>query len=205
MADFPRTIKPAQVSPFRVSTGLVSPGVTGKDQLRAVVAMGREWDEIYSNLRVGTPDVDALMATLEDAYNQMTAFTIRHLMSPGSGRPRHGVGGGTPVVNGAGQTGSTLMTDGWTPSVANSVVKGDVFKIANVSPLFRVMETAASDASGNLALKLSPPIPAGMSPGDGAALDLETTLNAYITSLVLPPAIPGRLVDGIRVTWKELI
>lgn len=47
----------------------------------------------------------------------------------------HTVGplGGTPLVDGANQTGSSLLTKGWTAAVANRLNKGDVFTIANVN------------------------------------------------------------------------
>jgi hypothetical protein len=46
----------------------------------------------------------------------------------------HTVGplGGTPLVNGASQTGASLVTDGWTASAANRLKKGDIFTIAAV-------------------------------------------------------------------------
>ena len=47
----------------------------------------------------------------------------------------HQVGplGGTPAVNGAGQTGSTLNTNGWTAAAASRLKKGDIFTIAGVN------------------------------------------------------------------------
>src|SRR5262249_13225017 len=47
----------------------------------------------------------------------------------------HTVGplGGAPVVNGAGQTGSNLVTNGWTAAASNRLKKGDVFTIAGVN------------------------------------------------------------------------
>ena len=40
---------------------------------------------------------------------------------------------GTPTVNGAGQTGNSLVTAGWTGSIANLLNVGDVFTIAGVN------------------------------------------------------------------------
>lgn len=46
----------------------------------------------------------------------------------------HTVGayGGTPLVNGASQTGASLVTDGWTNSITGVLKQGDVFTIAGV-------------------------------------------------------------------------
>jgi len=41
--------------------------------------------------------------------------------------------GGTPLVSGAGQTGTSLLTSGWTAAAASRLKKGDVFTIANVN------------------------------------------------------------------------
>lgn len=85
----------------------------------------------------------------------------------------HKVGplGGTPLVNGAGQTGSNLVTDGWTASAALRLRKGDVIQIAGVYAVnpwtrqstgklrnFVVTADVSSDASGNATIPLSPAI-----------------------------------------------
>lgn len=87
----------------------------------------------------------------------------------------HQVGplGGTPAVNGAGQTGSTLVTNGWTAAAAARLKKGDVFTIANVfavNPLSRlstgqlrqfvVTADVSSDGSGNASIPIYPALDA---------------------------------------------
>jgi coat protein Gp5 len=86
--------------------------------------------------------------------------------------PTHtnGALGGTPLVNGAGQTGASLVTDGWT-NTTGAVAKGDIFTIAGVyqvNPLSRrstgqlrqFVVTAANtaDGSGNMTIAIDPPI-----------------------------------------------
>lgn len=75
----------------------------------------------------------------------------------------------TPLVNGASQTGSSLITDGWA-SGASSLKKGDTFTIGgvySVNPLSytstnrlqRFVVTAdISDSSGAMTISISPPI-----------------------------------------------
>jgi len=89
----------------------------------------------------------------------------------------HTVGplGGTPLVNGANQTGASLITDGWTSAAANRLKKGDVFTIGSGSTLvqavnpqnrqatgaarqFVVTADTSSDGSGNLTIPISPAI-----------------------------------------------
>jgi hypothetical protein len=110
--------------------------------------------------------------------------------------PAHtpGTKAGTPLVNGAGQSGASLITDGWTASTA-ALKQGDVFTIAGV---FRVHpETKAStgilqqfvatangtaDGSGNLTVQISPAIVTSGaaqnvsgSPADNVAISVSGT------------------------------
>jgi hypothetical protein len=106
--------------------------------------------------------------------------------------PSHTVGtkAGTPLVNGAGQTGASLATDGWTASTA-ALKAGDVFTIAGV---FRVHpETkqstgilqqfvATADGSANGAGALTIAIaPAMVVSGAGQNVSNAPTDNAAIT------------------------
>ena len=106
----------------------------------------------------------------------------------------HTVGplGGTPLVNGASQTGASLVTDGWTAAAASRLVQGDVFTIAGVfavNPMTRastgslqqfvVTAAVSSDGSGNATIPISPSIvtsgatqTVSGSPADNAALTI---------------------------------
>lgn len=78
---------------------------------------------------------------------------------------------GTPVVNGASQTGSQLVTNGWTGSITGLLNVGDVFTIAGVFAVnpqnrtstgalqnFAVTAAANSDSGGNSTISISPSI-----------------------------------------------
>ncbi len=81
-----------------------------------------------------------------------------------------GLLGGTPLVNGASQTGSSLITNGWT-ATTGKVLKGDVFTVAGVSAVnpqsyrtttqlmqFVVTANTTADGSGNMTIPIYPPI-----------------------------------------------
>lgn len=87
--------------------------------------------------------------------------------------PTHTVGalGGTPTVNGAGQTGASIVTQAWTAAIANRLKAGDVVQFAGVfavNPLsyqstgqlqdFVLQVDVASDGAGAATLLISPPI-----------------------------------------------
>lgn len=111
----------------------------------------------------------------------------------------HTVGalGGTPLVNGGNQSGSSLVTDGWTAAAATRLKKGDVFTIAGVYAVnpqsrqstgqlrqFVATSDAASDGSGNMTISISPSIVASGAyqtvtalPADNAAITVFATAN----------------------------
>jgi hypothetical protein len=69
---------------------------------------------------------------------------------------RRGTGGGTLLVNGAGQSGSSLVCDGATTSVVEYLMPADYIAFNN--ELHMVTAAADSDASGNVTLSIAPPI-----------------------------------------------
>lgn len=106
--------------------------------------------------------------------------------------------GGTPLVNGAAQTGATLATKGWTAAAASRLVVGDIFTIAGVNHVnpqsrasngvlqqFVVTAAFSSDGSGNGSISISPPITTSgafqtvdASPADSAAITVLGAANA---------------------------
>jgi hypothetical protein len=85
--------------------------------------------------------------------------------------------GGTPTVLGSGQTGSTLVTTGWTASITGLLNAGDVFTIANVNAVnpeslastgslrnFVVTANASSASNGTSSISIYPSIITSGSP-----------------------------------------
>jgi hypothetical protein len=88
-------------------------------------------------------------------------------------QPMHTVGdyAGAPLVNGASQTGSSLITDGWSASLTDALNVGDTFTIAGVYEVnprtyettgqlqrFVVTESVDTSAGGAATIKISPAI-----------------------------------------------
>jgi len=117
---------------------------------------------------------------------------------------QHTVGahGGTPLVNGASQTGAALVTDGWS-SGAVTLNQGDVFTLVgvnSVNPQSRestgqlqqfVVTAQISDTTGDMTIAISPSIVTSgayqtvdASPADGAAIVvMGTASTAYPQNL----------------------
>ena len=81
-----------------------------------------------------------------------------------------GSAGGTPLVNGASQTGRSLVTDGWTNSTA-IFVAGDYLKLAGNDKVYMVTADATSNGSGSATISIEPALVA--SPANDEAIAFE--------------------------------
>ena len=119
-----------------------------------------------------------------------------------------GAYGGTPVVAGAGQTGSQLVTSGWTASVNGLLNVGDVFTIANVNAVnpeslastgslrnFVVTATANSSSGGASTISIYPPITVS-----GAYQNVDSTPVSGATITVISGASGANLTKNIGFT-----
>lgn len=144
-----------------------------------------------------------------------------------------GAHGGTPLVNGASQSGTSLVTDGWTAS-ATVLKAGDVFTIAGVyavNPMsgestgvlrqFVATSDVTSDASGNATISIYPGITSSgayqtvsAAPADNAAITvLGTASTGYpqnlgfvkqAFALVMVPLEMPAGVWGARETYNNM-
>ena len=189
----------------KVLGSLISMGQSGAIQTRSEAAQGRTWQETWAALPAGSEDVQELLTTIENLYNTGETCTLTHYLLPGSGMSRNGTGGGTPLMNGADQAGRALVTDGWTTEAANRMKAGDCFTIAGLDVLFRVTADATSGTSTDAQnLAVEPPILAGSSPADNAALTLSSaTLTAVILDYSDAVAGPDEYIGGLQVTFRE--
>lgn len=111
----------------------------------------------------------------------------------------------TPLVNGASQTGSSIITDGWA-SGASSLKKGDIFTMAgvnSVNPTTRkstgrlqqfVVTADISDSTGAMTINISPSIvtsgqlqTVSGSPADNAAINVWAGSGTYALSTTVSP------------------
>ncbi len=84
---------------------------------------------------------------------------------PKGGVPR-GTALGTPLVNGASQAGTSLITDGWSINQPAALQVGDYFQIG--TELKFVTATVASNGTGQATINFEPPLRA--SPADNAPI-----------------------------------
>jgi P22 coat protein - gene protein 5 len=138
---------------------------------------------------------------------------------------------GTPVVNGAGQTGSSLVTNGWTDSISGLLNVGDVFTIAGVFAVnpknrlstgslqnFVVGTQTNSDGSGNATISILPAIvtsgafqTVSASPANGAAITvMGTAQGSFFQNIAFTRdcfglvCVPMELPGGVDFAAREM-
>lgn len=110
----------------------------------------------------------AFLAALRGVYGTFMLGDFSATSPQGSGL-------GTPVVDGASQTGYTLATRGWTASSTNVLLAGDYLQIG--SRLYMCVEDVSSDGSGEASFDIRPQL--RESPGDGSSLILENAKGIF--------------------------
>jgi hypothetical protein len=135
-----------------------------------------------------------------DEFMPVFAFTAKmkgrfqtfDVIPPDLATPR-GAASGTPVVDGASQTGDQLATRGWDASVTGIMKAGDILRMAGHTKVYMVVEDADSDGSGNATLRIEPELVE--SPADGESIQVANVpLRVAMSSdtreyAVRPPVI----------------
>ncbi len=141
---------------------------------------GARWEVTYTltpHNKVEAGVINAFLVGLRGAANSFYGF------DPDRKTPQ-GTGNGTPLVNGASQVGTSLITDGWANS--ETVLKaGDYFQVGN--ELKMVTADVTSDGSGNATIAFEPVLRAA--PADNA------------TIITTNPKCIMRLVDDNQAGW----
>tara|TARA_R110000824_G_scaffold82503_3_gene206806 strand:+ start:9154 stop:9759 length:606 start_codon:yes stop_codon:yes gene_type:complete len=166
---------------LRSNTQTFTSPLTGK--LQVIELTGARWYASYTLPPLTEAEAGEWIAFLTKLRGQANSFFAHDpARTTAQGTPT-----GTPLVNGAGQTGTNLITDGWTASTL--VLKaGDYISVAATqSKLFMVVDDAVSNAGGQVTLIIEPGIKT--SPADGAEIKIST------------PTCVMRL-DGSDVTWN---
>lgn len=184
----------------RTVVGISSSPFTGQQQ---VYKHQGEWWEAEVTLppmkRATAEQVAAFLIKMKGQYGTFL------LGDPANTSPR-GVGTGTPLVNGAGQTGSSLVTDGWTVSTTGILKAGDWIQLGTGSSttLHKVLDDVDSDGSGNATLEIFPSLRS--SPDDDATITVSSPKGIWrLASNQMEYSIDEASVYGITFACVEAI
>lgn len=106
-----------------------------------------------------------------------------------------GAAWGTPLVNGASQTGRALVCDGFLPSATVSAGDCIAFDNAVYREMHRCTATTTANGSGQMTIPINPAI--RRSPADNA----QVLLDGHNTDPALRMACEVILVDGNQAAW----
>jgi hypothetical protein len=165
---FPRTVLPASITRPWLPGAMKDISHSGGIQIRATKQVGWTWEESWGLLRVTDANHEALMTTIDYMWNRGVVDTVTHPLVPGSGLDPNGTGGGVPLVNGASQTGGSIITDTWSNNITNVVRAGDVLKFAGDNGVYRVRSDHNSNGSGQATINIVPNL--RLSPANNAAI-----------------------------------
>lgn len=136
---------------------------------------GQRWEAEVQLPAMRRADAEEWIAFLLSMNGRSGTF----LLGDPLGATARGALGGSPVVNGAGQVGSTLSIDGCTPSVTGWLKAGDYIQLgtASTATLHKVLQDADSNVSGQVNLDLWPAI--RTPPADGATVITSNCVGQF--------------------------
>jgi hypothetical protein len=135
--------------------------------------------------RSEVPAWEAFIALFSDSRNRVQLWDWRWEA------PR-GLGTGAPLVNGVGQTGPSIATDGWPATTAGLLLPGDYVGLSG--QLRRVVAQVDSNGAGQATLTLDQPVRA--SPADNSAVVLVKPTSLFICTT--DKRARGFIQDGAR-------
>jgi len=140
---------------------------------------GQSWSAEVTFPEMTRNEAEEFNAFLISLMGQKGTF---YLGDPLAEQPR-GVASGSPLVKGASQTGNELLTDGWNTSVTGILLAGDYIQIGQ--RLYKLLEDADSDGSGNATLQIFPRL--AESPADNETIITDSCVGIFrLTDNITP-------------------
>lgn len=142
---------------------------------QAFAYSGQMWQAEVTLPPMKRPDAEQWVAWLIALRGQFGTF----LLADPLGGTARGTPTGTPLVNGADQTGGTLNIDGASNSVTGWLKAGDYIQLGTGSSarLHKVLQDANSNGSGQVSLDLWPHI--RIAPADNAAVTVSNAKGLF--------------------------
>lgn len=139
---------------------------------------GQRWEADVTLPAMAREDAEQWVSFLMKLYGQKGTFLLG---DPLAGTPRGSASSavGTPVVNGASQTGGTLAIDGLPASATGYLKAGDYIQLgsAATAQFYKVLTDADSNSSGEATLQIWPNLRS--SPSDGATVIVSNAKGVF--------------------------
>jgi hypothetical protein len=136
---------------------------------------GQMWQADITLPPMKRADAEQWVAWLLSLRGQLGTF----LLGDPNGATARGAATGTPLVNGASQTGGSLVIDGAATSVTGWLKAGDYIQLGSngSSTLHKVLADVNSDGSGNVTLDIWPHI--RTAPADNATVTVSSAKGLF--------------------------
>lgn len=172
--SFPSSIGLANINiRARTVVGISSSPFTGQQQVYK--HQGQWWEAEVTLPPMKRAEAEQAVAFLLKMNGVYGTFLLGDKANPAT----RGVGTGTPLVNGASQTGDELITDGWTADTTGILKAGDWIQLGSGSStrLHKVLDDVNSDGSGNATINIFPSLRS--SPDDDATITVSNTQGLW--------------------------
>jgi hypothetical protein len=171
--------------------------------LQTLEMPGARWELTATWPTLGPDDRRVMAAFLASLRGKAGRF----LFSPAQWSPRRASGGGSPVINGDFQTGTTLSTRGWT-ALGQAMRAGDWLSFVDTRGrrrLHLVLADVSADAGGIAALQISPPI--RRAGADGAAVEITAPSGIFMLPQDEAPQLNIRApsLGQVTITMQEAL
>ena len=169
---------------------------------QAFAYSGQMWTADVTLKPMKRADAEQWMAWLLSLRGQLGTF----LMGDPMGATARGVATGTPLVNGANQTGGSLVLDGATNSTSGWLKAGDYIQLGSngSSRLHKVLADADSDGSGNVTLDIWPHI--RTAPADNASVTVSIAKGLFrLSSNEQAWSVSEAAIYGITFSAMEAV
>ncbi len=139
---------------------------------------GQRWEADITLPQMNRENAEEWVAFLMKLYGQKGTFLLGDPLG-GTARGSASSAAGTPVVNGASQTGDTLAINGLPASATGYLKAGDYIQLgsAATAQLYKVLNDANSNGSGEATLDVWPNLRS--SPSDGAAVVVANAKGVF--------------------------
>jgi hypothetical protein len=136
------------------------------------------------------------------ALSQAGRFGTFSFVSPDLATPQGGAGG-TPLVNGASQTGTSVVTNGWT--INSSALKaGDILKYSGHDKVYMMTADAEADGSGNATLVHYPPLMSVIE-NDEVITVIDVPFTVQLSDDASKYTVTGPLLYNFKMAMMEVI
>jgi hypothetical protein len=139
---------------------------------------GQRWEADISLPPMKRAQAEVWISFFMKLYGSYGTFTMG---DPNAATPRGTAAStaGTPVVNGASQTGDTLNIDGLPTSETGYLLAGDYIQLGTgtSAQLYKVLDDVDTNASGEAALTIWPDLRS--SPSDGATVVVSSAVGLF--------------------------